>query len=225
MNPKKPSFVTLTGADDTTDPYALASLSERFPFVEWAVLSSAQRAGTGRYPTDTWVQRFKAACPNVNRSLHLCGADVDAFIAKESHIMRKLAWFDRVQLNFNHRRMPKDLQAIAQIGSDIPQRIIVQHNSANAEACHTLAQSLERVELLFDASGGRGVSPETWPTPIASTFCGYAGGLGPSNILAELVRIGRAVGRSSYWIDMEGKLRDANDRFDLVACESVLSAI
>jgi hypothetical protein len=225
MSARKPSFVTLTGADDTTDPYALASLSERFPFVEWAILSSAQRAGSGRYPTDTWIQRLAAACPNINRSLHLCGADVDAFIAGDLHIMRKLAWFDRVQLNFNHKRMPKDLQAIARIGSDIPQRIIIQYNSANMEACHTLAQTMSRVEVLFDASGGRGVSPGSWPTALEGVFCGYAGGIGPDNIAVELERIQQAAGQKAFWIDMEGKLRNDEDQFSLSACEAVLSAI
>lgn len=225
MSARKPSFVTLTGADDTTDPYALASLSERFPFVEWAILSSAQRAGSGRYPTDAWVQRLVAACPNINRSLHLCGADVDAFIAREAHIMRKLAWFDRVQLNFNHKRMPKDLDAIARIGSDIPQRIIIQYNSANTEACHALVQSMDRVEVLFDASGGRGVSPDSWPMALDGVFCGYAGGLGPDNIVVELESIRQAARQKAFWVDMEGKLRNEEDQFSLAACEAVLSAI
>jgi hypothetical protein len=220
-----PSFVTLTGADDTTDPHALAQLSERFPFVEWAILSSAQRAGSGRYPTDDWVDRFLAACPHVNRSLHLCGADVDAFIAQDARIMRKLARFDRVQLNFNHRRVPKDLDAIARAAEDLPQDIIVQHNSANVAACQSLALTMSNLQILFDASGGRGVSPAAWPCTIDGFFCGYAGGLGPDNIQAELARIRAAAGQQAFWIDMEGKLRNENDQFDLAACEAVLSAI
>ena len=32
--------VTITGADDSVEPRALAELSEAFPFVEWGLLMS-----------------------------------------------------------------------------------------------------------------------------------------------------------------------------------------
>lgn len=225
MSQRKPSFVSLTGADDTTDPKELARLSEQFPFVEWAILSSSKAAGKGRYPTDAWVERFGWECPNVNRALHLCGADVDAFIAGDAAIMHKLARFDRVQLNFNHRRAPKDLEAIARRSEDLAQSIIVQHNNANIDACAALIESMSNLHVLYDASGGRGKSPDAWQPPIKNIFCGYAGGLGPDNIKAELERISAAVGKGGYWIDMEGKLRDAEDKFSIAACEAVLSLV
>lgn len=225
MTAKNPSFVTLTGADDLTDPKELARLSEKYPFVEWAILSTPNRAGTGRYPTNEWVERFRAECPNVNRSLHLCGVDVDAFIAGDPAIMRKLAWFDRVQLNFNQRRSPKDLAVIARRAQELPQYFVIQHNSANEAACSELSKDTSNVHILFDASGGRGVSPDQWQAPFKGVFCGYAGGLGPDNVAAELVLIQGVVGDKSYWIDMEGKLRDADDRFSILACEAVLSQV
>lgn len=225
MPSKKPSFITLTGADDATDFNELCRLSEQYPSVEWGILSSSQRAGSGRYPSAEWIEKFSWACPNVNRSLHLCGRDVDAFIAGDAVIMKRLSRFDRVQLNFNQRRMPKDLEAIARRGEDLAQRIILQYNSANAAACATVQQYLPSVHILFDSSGGRGVSPDKWPAPVASAFCGYSGGLGPDNIASELLKIQEVAGSTCFWIDMEGKLRFANDLFSIASCEAVLSTI
>ncbi len=68
---------------------------------------------------------------------------------------------------------------------------------------------------LFDLSGGQGISPESWPKPIAP-YCGYAGGLGPDNLSDELKRIEDAVGDSTIWIDFESKVRSDNHKlFDL----------
>jgi hypothetical protein len=47
--------ITITGADDQVDPRELAMLSAEFPFVEWGILMSESRAGTSRYPGQTWM--------------------------------------------------------------------------------------------------------------------------------------------------------------------------
>jgi len=78
--------------------------------------------------------------------------------------------------------------------------------------------------ILFDASGGHGVSPEYWPAHLPDKSCGYAGGLGPDNLARELPRIQEAAGQGPYWIDMEGKLRNEADRFDLARARLCLAA-
>jgi hypothetical protein len=55
--------------------------------------------------------------------------------------------------------------------------------------------------------------------------CGYAGGIGPDSIGADLTRIAEAVGEGVIWIDMEGRVRDEADRFDLNRVETVLRAV
>jgi len=85
-----------------------------------------------------------------------------------------------------------------------------------------------KISPLFDSSGGRGVLSE-WPKIPNHNFgplwCGYAGGLGPNNIVDELFKIEEAVGDAEIWIDMESKIRNSNNELDFDLCEKVLKAI
>lgn len=220
-------LVSLTGADDAVSPNELLQLSQKYPFVEWAILSSQAREGTSRYPTASWVENFHKVCPNVRKALHLCGKDVDAFLAEDQLIMEKVSMFDRVQLNFNQRVRPKNLETLAQIADSIPQSVILQHNSANQELWSILHNKMSNLSMLFDASGGHGVAPVAgWPSIFPNTDCGYAGGLGPQNVAQELQSIVACAGGNRFWIDMESKLRTPeDDRFSLAACESVLAQV
>lgn len=220
-------LVSLTGADDAVDPAALLELSHQFPLVEWAILSSQQRAGESRYPSEEWVARFHATCPGVRKAIHLCGKDVDLFLARDARILEKVNRFDRVQLNFNQRRQPKDLEVLAQVANSIPQTVILQHNSANASLWTDLRGKIDRLVMLFDASGGRGASPQQgWPEMLDGAVCGFAGGLGPHNVATELATIAAIAAGRSFWIDMESKLRtEADDRFLVDTCRAVLIAV
>jgi len=107
-----------------------------------------------------------------------------------------------------------------------------QHNEGNAGIWSAFQAgdlggkvSGPRHHILMDASGGRGRSPDNWPRPITGVACGYAGGIGPDTIEADLDRIAGAVGDGVIWIDMEGRVRDEVDRFDLDRVETVLRAV
>jgi hypothetical protein len=219
--------ISLTGADDNTDPVRLQELSTKFPLVEWAILSSEKAQGKPRFPTEEWVAAFHKACPHVRKALHLCGTDVDAFLAMEPRIHAKVAKFDRVQLNFNHRRQPKDLAALANAANKISQTVILQHHRSNAGLWAELRSKIPNLAILFDASGGRGRSPtEGWPDMLPRTVCGFAGGLGAHNVAEELPKIAHIAAGAKFWLDMEGKLRSPiDDSFDLAACESVLEQV
>ena len=55
-----------------------------------------------------------------------------------------------------------------------------------------------------------------WPSPHIDIQSGYAGGLGPDNLLAELRRIEKLTDFRPIWVDMETKIRSSDDRqFDL----------
>jgi phosphoribosylanthranilate isomerase len=97
---------------------------------------------------------------------------------------------------------------------------ITQHNKSNADVYKQIV-ALNH-EVLFDASGGRGILGD-WHSPIPGKICGYAGGLGPDNVLQELEKIS-AICNKPFWIDMEGKLR-TDDKFDLTKCVAVLDQI
>lgn len=75
---------------------------------------------------------------------------------------------------------------------------------------------------LFDASGGLGKLPESWPQPWAP-YCGYAGGLSPENAEEQIAAIRRKANFARHWIDVETGVRDADDNFDLGKVHDFLS--
>lgn len=87
-----------------------------------------------------------------------------------------------------------------------------------------------QAEPFFDLSSGRGVVPESWPLPhVGRLQCfGYSGGLGPDNLMHHLGLLSEmAAGQLGnppfhYWVDMETRVRCAQNKFDLDKCKTVL---
>lgn len=217
------TMVTFTGPDDRTDPARLAALAARYPFVEWAILSSPARTGGPRCPGDAWLARFLTTCKGCNASLHLADGDVDAWIAGDARIRERIAPFGRIQINFDQGRTPRPLEGIAGAIARGGPAVILQHHAGNAAMVAELAARGLAFSVLFDASSGKGVRPDAWPAPLAGIPCGYAGGLGPATVDAELPRIAAVAGDRDYWIDMASSVRTpVDDAFDVSACEAVL---
>lgn len=226
------SHCTLTGVDESTDLGRLAELSAEFPIAEWGFLFSPKRQGQpGRYPDlQTMRRAFQELPPRVRVAWHVCGRGVADLLAGEA-VATELAQMagargGRIQLNFNQRRDPLDL---SRLGAWLAERdgvtVITQHNSANVAVQEAFLDHGNHA-VLFDASGGQGLSPATWPASLPGTSCGYAGGLGPDNLRTELGRIAQAAGGHVTWVDMEGKLRTRDaagiDWFDLEKCQDCL---
>jgi len=219
--------ISLTGADDSVDPSELLKISQQFPLVEWAILSTPKAQGSARYPTEEWVSAFHKACPHVRKAIHLCGSDVQSFLDEDPRVLAKVAKFDRVQLNFNQRRQPKDLDTLVRVANKVKTPVILQYNEANKDLWSELHTRIVNLAFLFDSSGGGGRSPKDgWPAMLPRTVCGFAGGLGPENVKAEFEKILKIAGGRRFWIDMEGKLRSrVDDSFDRHACVSVLEQV
>lgn len=92
-------------------------------------------------------------------------------------------------------------------------------------------ESRRRPGYLIDASGGTGRWDQTrWQPPHeALRRVGYAGGIGPDNVVAALSTVWSVVNahdcaaqNGKVWIDMETGVRTDN-RFDLNKVESVLA--
>lgn len=222
---------TMTGIDECTDLNRVWALSKRYPFAEWGVLYSDNRAGTGRYPQKGWIEDLTDRIRNSNEkpafALHICGAAVDRFLNDpiDSDVARLACCFGRIQLNRAFK--PRDLEKLAHaIDCLAPStRVIVQVNRANAWVREALRPyELTTFDALFDLSGGRGESPEAWesvPVELAHIPHGYAGGLGPDNLVDELLRIQQAHGPRPLAIDMEGSLRQ-DDVFQMDRADEVL---
>lgn len=230
------SHCTLTGVDEPTDLSRLAELSAEFPFAEWGLLYSPTRQGQpGRYPSvGTLLRAFRELPSHVRVALHICGRGVQDLLDEEpvvhELVMAVARRQGRIQLNFNQRRNQLHLDGLRKwMDKHDGITVITQHNEANA-AVHGAFREQGNHAVLFDASGGQGLSPEGWQEPLPGTPCGYAGGLGPNNLRRELDRISAVASGHVVWVDMEGKLRTTDpagigDWFDLGRCEACLREV
>jgi len=223
-----PLFCSLTGVDARTDLDQLVLLTYgRQRQVEFAVLYSHSRAGNEpRYPERKFVAHFgrTAHAHGVMAAVHLCGSAVADFVAGEEDVVQIARGFRRVQLNFSAGSAPFTLAELnAAIGRH-PGIVITQHNDANREVAAAVTAANHHV--LFDSSLGKGIRTVEWPEPLPGKTCGFAGGIGPDNAGEVVASLRRKFGRDGhYWIDMESRIRDADDRFDLDACRAVLGAL
>lgn len=211
---RKPEFITFTGVDDATDPCGLVELSTDYP-IEWAVLFSPKRqAVEPRYPRLETIGWLVSELPTLRWSAHLCGADAHSVIydAHSEH-GDVLQHCQRAQINTEDPNIwPSEIGSWA-----------ARHNLRAILQCRGDFPRVASVDVLFDASGGRGISPKAWPGANRTTLCGYAGGLRPENVADAVATIGMQGIR--YWIDMETGVRDERDRFSLDKCREVCEAV
>lgn len=234
-------YVTLTGAGENTDISAMLQLSGDFPFVEWAVLYSPERAGTEpRYPSPDWLHHFADEMgAHANIAIHLCGAaaiDLSLFhvgaggddLQRAKELRDLVEKFDRVQFNMRGSKLSPELMTnVARdlVRSEKRTRAIVQYNPGNAKWALEVAQRFPDMDVLCDASGGRGISPQAWPTLSSRDFrrLGFAGGRSPTNIFATLVELAWLYPDRPIWVDMESLIRNERDELCFTLCEQALS--
>lgn len=205
--------ITFTGLDNKTTR-AHIDLLLKDPRVELGVLLSANPDGRNRYMYPHQVQTVLEWCTG-RSAMHVCGgARNQLFGSRIDHLVNLAG---RIQVN-GALEAP-DVEAICR---RFPEKeFITQHTAMNRGL---LAVPFENHLLLVDGSGGRGISPQVWQRPETKKRVGFAGGLGPSNVAREVERI-KMVAQEPFWIDMEGRLRDSQDWFDVEKCLDVLRAL
>lgn len=235
--------VTITGADDDVDLDQLLAVHDRYQAygaVEWAVLYMPEKAGSPRYPTEEWIEDF-LQCELEHTAIHLCGSMVFESIlnaVKGDRIFESLARFNRVQVNVNARKQEfsdEEVLTIYRKLLDEGLNLILQYHDRTAAVIREFLgtspgeETLQRVELLMDASQGKGIRPASWPEPLVidgrPVRCGFAGGLGPDVMTVELPKIdavSSAHGNFPYFIDMETGVRSGHNRFDLEKVDRAL---
>lgn len=210
--------VTFSGIDQQTKVQDLKKLYEKYPFVEFVFLyyQQANQKGEGRYPKTAMLKEYQQA--NLPMALHICGRIAVDLIydSNWSAVYRELdgymELFDRIQLNIAKAKrfsremtFPEDKQIIIQLHE-------------GTEELFNCYKHLPNVVGFQDSSGGRGIVQTQWMPPETEPF-GYAGGIGPENVVA-VVRELNEICKEDYWIDMEAAIR-TDDRFDIRKCESV----
>ncbi|KAF0718141.1 Aste57867_1879 [Aphanomyces stellatus] len=209
------------GADDSVNPKLMQIISKHYPWVEWGVLFRPDLEGTPRYATSAWVHQLAAlaAASPMKLAAHLCGSRCQDVISGDWSFVAELAklGFKRVQINATAaNRVSVDsskvnvyVDALIACMQQVPQiEWIIQANEETKLIWTPLvAAAPANMSILFDASCGLGVPMTDFPKPLANVPCGYAGGMGPSNIAAMLTRIGDVAGTHAVWVDMESSLR------------------
>lgn len=221
-----PINVTITGADDDVHPRAMLALSEEFPFLEWGLLHSAKRMGTSRYPSTKWYSalEYMPRRAIMHFAVHLCGQSARETIAGHPFMEFEIGAAARrncrrFQVNGYEAGLPGQLPRLART---LDVEFILQcRHVEELEQCARDAENVHGASVLFDVSGGRGVRPAQWPATPRGCRLGFAGGIGPDNVLDVI----RAIGpRDPYWIDMESGVR-TNDRLDLGKVRRVLEQV
>jgi hypothetical protein len=211
----KPDFVTFTGADEGVAPADLCGFAQRWGGrVEFAFLYSEAKEGLRhRYPAanmiDTFVQAVTAG--GGRTAIHICGSAARRINAEGKDANARRFAANRYQMNLAGSVV--DVENVTAWAGG--KRVVLQCGRDGFPTDN-------RVDWLFDVSGGRGKAPGFWPTPDEpDRRYGYAGGLGPG---ADWGEIARAANGSPYWVDMESGVRHLNT-FRLALCQKVMEEV
>lgn len=211
--------LTVTGADTNTPLRRIQQLA-RLPLVEIGLLLSGTPEGRQRYPWVTWLDEAASAADG-HSALHVCGSVARRWL-HEGKIERLTSKVARIQVNGKVGMEGLSVPDIELLCAQYPRHVIITQHCLGNEAL--LEVTAQNHALLVDASGGRGVGPSSWERPDTLKEVGFAGGLGPDNLGEQLPLISAAAGGRPAWIDMEGRIRDANDWFDADRAQACIRA-
>lgn len=218
--------LSITGADNNTNINELAALSQKYPQLELAVLYFPEKENIQRNPGVAWRQEFFKTIKKENTALHLCGKGVfDAILSKSftsSKELKEFAQTSRIQININARHdifTHNEIHTVYEklLGEGF--ELILQYHERSR---HWILPFIEKhtpqkVNILLDASLGKGITPKEFTAPKEvlelSYPIGFAGGLNPDNIELAHSQV-KSLGISNYWLDLESGVRTDNE-FDM----------
>jgi phosphoribosylanthranilate isomerase len=227
------NLCTFTGVDVRTDLGRVIEMASAYPFLEFGILlSRTPEDKDPRYPQFRQIaDMVERLCGRAKLALHVCGRAVGEFVreppkgsayaGQDIHDLIA-AGIGRVQLNFNFERFGLSLEEIEAAVQRTDAKVITQHFPANTAV--TFGITAPNHQVLYDASGGRGVAATGYDMPFAGKYTGYAGGLGPDNAAAAVAAIKSIIGDDDVWIDMESRIR-TDGYLDLDKCGGVAAVI
>lgn len=226
--------VTITGADDRTDPAALVALSKEYPFIEWGLLLSVSRLGTPRYPSRAWLTEFELVARETKAmryAVHFCGQ------CTRDTLEGKTTWLDdidpgRIQLN-GFKPTATFIEMAKRLLPARPTLSFILQARSTLQLAFSITTARQiggATSVLYDPSGGTGQAPERWPNFVWLPYgteggVGYAGGIGPANVESVLKTLHEPPDRGNFWIDMESRVRSDDNRLDLARVRSVLEVV
>lgn len=205
--------ITVTGLDESV-PLTRRTV-DCLQGAEVGILLSLTPEGRNRYPRVEWIEEALAflGANGIDTAVHICGSAARRalLIGDLDHVLDTAT---RIQVNGAVSQ--KDLAFLCYAYEC---QIITQDNVANRPLRDV---SIDDHAILVDGSGGRGISPKEWVRTPTKKLVGFAGGLGPNNLDAELSKIWIAADGNNFWVDMEGRLRTKDDWFSLQDAQAAI---
>ena len=229
-------YVTCSDMREYNSIDDIIDLGKKYPMSEFAIQAHPSKfsAHMTRYE---WFWALMQQCMNtdVNLAMHInsqwrtmmCHGEIPPEINDILKIKRNngASMIGRVQININggdekyHFYAPK-VANIIRAYPDI--EFIFQYTPAQRKRVRKLDAKGAHFSLLYDASGGRGIAPNSWCGPIMPNHkTGYSGGFSHENVAENLDKINMVL-PTEYctWVDAEGKLKDpATKQFDVARAE------
>ena len=217
------THITFTGVDEWTNIDELVDIQRRYPKVEFGVLVSRKwQENNDRYMSPEQVKELQGH--GLRLSAHFCGS-----LAREVFNMGGFTeihgaydgMFDRVQLNV---ATCTDVAPTCIMPGPLKEVIIQQGSNLSIfEQCHIA--SGDHVSVLLDKSGGQGIdTPIEVPLYAQKVHVGFAGGIGPDNVIDKLKQITSSPNIGKFWIDMESSVR-TYDTFDVCKVDEVCKKV
>lgn len=212
--PSASLWLTLSGIDESIPRPSLVEMA-RWRSVELAFHYRPASRGRPRYPSYSWL-RIAMPCARgegARCALHVSGAGALPDLL-ERRVDDLVSFADRIQIDGTCR--VADVEAVCDRFPD--KQIITRHKPKNL----ALVSEVHRTNhaVLVDEGGRGAFTRRTWHRPTTSKFVGFAGNLGPENLVARLERYANALGDGA-WIDLEESLRIV-DRFDVARARAIV---
>ena len=244
-------YITCSDPREFNDIHDIVNLAQLSPRTEIAVQAHPSKMSVGM-PRNQWFHELLNYVMtdkyNVNLAVHVNREWCEQICETGTFPQELKEMFDlchddktgcpvikRWQLNMSRSAVKSikynKLKRLFQTNKD--REFILQYNENTRLACGKLYDMGARFSLLYDASGGRGISPTVWTMPVfADRAQGYSGGMSPENVSENLQKIStvavKAVTkydernrriyslkeRDDIWIDAEGKLK-LDDKFNI----------
>ncbi len=220
----KPALVTITGIDVHTDLDRAKELCVRYP-LEFAMLCDPDREGRSpRVPDPGFAAELARHFAPEELAFHLCGEYACMALALELGRLDErlsLSRVRRLQVNAPSYSL-KQMANLQTLGNSIGCIVIAQNTK-------DVIPFVDGVLFLDDQSAGRGVVPNQRAVPdpaymaaASSVAVGYAGGLAPGNLAAQLTALQTVNPVIPYWIDAASGVRNEDNHLDLDRVETFL---
>jgi len=215
--------IVFTGIDTYTDVQKLIDIikTSKIP-IEIAFLYSETKKAIRYMELSEILKRNNILQNNrISTAIHLCGIASTNYLKDHtsgllySNLKNKV--FSTIQCN-NIKVLRHEL-AIKH-----PKILHIPYNRNILKECNNIITSYNNISILQDRSGGKGISNDFLP-PVMNVKNGFAGGIGPDNVVEKLEEINNLVDKYYVtWIDMENNVR-TEDKFDLNKIQQVIEKV